>query len=266
MSTSSTQPPVERKIRVEPAPAVITLAGKVAIVTGGSRGIGAAISTRLARDGAKVIVNFNSSPKEADEVVAVIRKAGGSAEAVQANAGSVTGVNHLFAEAKRIYGRVDIVVANAGVVLVGPLKDVTEKQYDDLYTVNVKGVAFLLRNAANTVEDGGRIITIGSTVHRGVANMGAYAGTKAAIAAISSSLALELAPKKITVNTIHPGYVFTDILSFIPDSAFPDIAKSIPFGRLGAPGDIGDVVSLFASEQARWMTGQEVLASGGQKD
>jgi len=102
-TSSSTQAPVEGKVRVEPAPALITLAGKVAIVTGGSRGIGAAISTRLARDGAKVIVNFHSSPKAANEVVAVIRKSGGSAEAVQANVGSVTGVNHLFAEAKRLY-------------------------------------------------------------------------------------------------------------------------------------------------------------------
>jgi len=152
------------------------------------------------------------------------------------------------------------------VVLAGPLKDVTEKQYNDLFDVNVKGVAFLLRNAANTVEEGGRIITIGSAVHRGWLNAAAYAGTKAAIAAIASSLALELAPKKITVNTIHPGYVMTDILSFMPESALPEIAKSIPFGRLGAPGDIGDVVSLFASEQARWITGQGIVVAGGQKD
>jgi len=266
--SSSQQAPVERKMsRVEPAPPVITLTDKVAIVTGASKGIGAAIATRLARDGAKVVVNFNSSPKEAHEVVEIIRSSGGVAEAVQANMGSVTGINHLYSETKRLFGRVDIVIVNAGVFLTGPFKDMNEKQYDELYAVNVKGVAFMLKNAAIAVEEGGRIVTIGSGVHRGYTNMGAYAGTKAATGALSTSLALELAPKKITVNTIHPGYVLTDMFAeAFPSTQHAELVKTVPMGRLGLPGDIADAVSLFVSEQARWITGQEVLVTGGMKD
>jgi len=265
-STTATTQPVERKVRVEPAPAVITLAGKVAIVTGGSRGIGAAVSTRLARDGAKVIVNFNSSPKEAAEVVDVIRAAGGTAEAVQADTGTVKGVDHLFAEAKRLYGRVDIVIANAGAWLTGLLKDLTETDFDKTYSTNVKGVAFLLKNAANVVGEGGRIITIGSTAHRGSENMAAYSGTKAAIGAISSSLALELGPKNITVNTIHPGPTATDMISGMSTSYANSLIESTPMKRFGLPGDIGDAVALLASESARWITGQQIVVSGGLKD
>jgi len=256
---------LERKV-VEPAPAVITLAGKVAIVTGGSRGIGAAIATRLARDGAKVILNYNSAKKEAAEVVNVIRAAGGSAEAVQADLGTVKGVDHLFAEAKRLCGRVDIVIANAGAALEGPLKDLTESDFDKTYSLNVKGVAFLLKNAANVVGEGGRIIAIGSGTHRGWKDMAAYAGTKAAIGAISSSLALELAPKKITVNTIHPGATATDGLFDVSSSHVSHLIEATPMKRLGLPGDIGDAVALFASESARWITGQEIVVSGGLRD
>jgi len=266
-TTTTTTTSTPSKVRVEPAPMVITQAGKVAIVTGASRGIGAAIATRLARDGAKVIVNYHSSPTEAGEVVAVIRSSGGTAEAVKADASSIEGADFLFNEAKRLYGGVDIVVANAGVFASGPVSGLSEADYDKLFSVNVKGVAFLLKNAANLVRESGRIIYVGSTVHRGWAGMGAYAATKAAGGALASSLALELASKKITVNSIHPGYTDTDMLQ----GAFPSIyekssLESQPMKRLGTPGDIADAVSLFASEQARWMTGQQILVTGGLKD
>jgi len=258
----------DRKVRAEPSLPLATLAGKVAIVTGASRGIGAAICTRLASDGAKVIVNYFSSPKSADEVVAVIRAGGGVAEAVQADASTITGVDKLFSEAKRLFGRVDIVVSNAGAVSIKPVASITEDDYQLIFNTNVKGPAFLLRNAANMVEEGGRIISIGSTAHRGQPSMGLYAASKAALGAFSAALAIELAPKKITVNTVHPGYTLTDMMyENVPESAFPALLDSLmPSKRFGTPADIGDAVALFASEGARWITGQQVMVAGGFKD
>jgi len=266
-SLPTAQPVVERKARVEPAPPVVTLAGKVAIVTGASRGIGSAVATRLARDGAKVIVNYFSSPKEADEVVRIIRASGGTAEAVKADAGSIPGVEFLFREAKRLYGRVDIIVANAGVYSTGMFDKLTESQFDQLFQLNVKGPAFLFKNAALHLEDGGRVISIGGFHHRGKAGAGVSAATKAALLTLSTSLALELAPRHITVNTVHPAFVSTDLLlAGMPESECQSLIDQTPMKRLGTVGDLADAVTMLASDSARWITGQSIGVTGGIKD
>lgn len=258
----------KKKIEVPAAPALITLAGKVAIVTGGGRGIGSATSTRLARDGAKVIVNYVSSATDAAAVVATIKAAGGEATAVQADVSTVAGADRVFAEAKRIYGKVDILVANAGAMGGGPFATLEEKSYDSVFNTNVKGVAFLFKNAATLLERDGRVIVLGSVLHRGSsAGTGPYAATKAAVAALAAALAIEVAPKNITVNTVHAGPTDTELLrAAAPAEQLAAFAATSPFKRLGHVGDIADAISLLVSEQARWITGQALLVTGGLKD
>jgi len=254
---------------IEPAPPVITLAGKVALVTGASRGIGAATALRLAHDGAAVVVNYSSSPERAQQVVDVILAHGGRASAVKADVGTISGVDHLFAETKKLYGRIDIVIANAGVLLptAGPLADLKESAWDELYDINVKGVAFILKNAATMVERGGRVITLGSVVHRGkFPGNAAYAASKAAVETLSSAAAIELAPKLITVNCIQAGPTDTEMVASMPAEVVEQFRTAPLMKRLGTAADVADAIALLASERARWITGQAIGVSGGTQD
>jgi 3-oxoacyl-[acyl-carrier protein] reductase len=233
-----------------------------------NRGIGAGIALRLARDGAKVVVNYQKDKKAADAVVAAISSTGGSAVAVQADASSSTDVDRLFSEAKRIYGRVDIVVANAGIFLGSPIATQSNTEFDKLFDVNVKGVFYALRAAANHVEANGRIVVLGSILKSGTSQgYGAYSATKAAVEVLANTAAQELGAKGITVNTIHPGPTDTDMLA--PSVANPGVRAYFegitPFKRLGTVADIADSVALVTSESARWISGQNIVVAGAAK-
>jgi 3-oxoacyl-[acyl-carrier protein] reductase len=257
--------------KVVPAPAVITLAGKVAIVTGASRGIGAGIALRLARDGAKVVVNYQNDKKSADAVVAAIKSIpNGDATAIQGDASKSDDIDRLFSETKRIYGGVDIVVANAGVWSASPIATTTNEEFNRVFVGNVTGPFYTFRAAANNVRDNGRIVVIGSGLKTGTsAGYGPYSATKAAVEVLANTLAQELGSKGITVNTIHPGAVGpTDMLRNATGDnkdVYAYFSSLTPFKRLGSVADIGDAVALIVSESARWISGQNINVSGAAK-
>ena len=240
-----------------------SLANKVAIVTGSSRGIGRGIAERLARDGARVVVNYTRSADEAKKVVAGIEANGGKAVAVQADVGKVADVRRLFREAEKTFGRSDILINNAGMFIYKPLTETTEEEFDKIFALNTKGPYFALQEAAKVVREGGRIVNISTDgTHIGFAGATAYLGSKGALEQFTKGLAHELAPKGITVNTVSPGYTVTDMLP--SDPTFRQIGEQAsPFKRLGTPKDIADVVAFIVSEEARWLTGQNIHAGGG---
>jgi len=235
---------------------------KVAIVTGGSRGIGRATAERLARDGARVVVNYVQAKVAADEVVAAIAGRGGEAVAVQADVSVLAEIPKLFDAAEARFGRVTIVVANAGIYLPKPIAQTTEEMYDRMFAIT-KGTFFLLQAAAERVADGGRIITISSGATLGWATNGpAYAGSKAAVEQFTRALSKVLGPRGITVNAVLPGVTETDMTPASPEFRARAAANS-SFGRLGTPADISDVIGFLASDDARWITGQRIGAHGG---
>lgn len=234
------------------------LKGKTALVTGASRGIGRAVAERLAADGARVAVHFVESGAEAQAVAA---KIGGFA--LQADIGKSAEVRRLFAQAQDKLGSLDILVNNAGIAIFKPVSETTEDEYDRMFAVNAKGVFIALHEAARCMRDGGRIINLssGATV-MGTANGAIYCGSKAAVEQFTRALARELGPRGITVNTVSPGFTETDMLN-----QFPHLTQIGPgmsaFGRLGTPPDVADVIAFLASDDARWLTGQNIQASGG---
>lgn len=235
---------------------------KVAIVTGGSRGIGRATAERLARDGVRVVVNYVQAKAAADEVVAAIVGRGGEAVAVQADVSVLAEIPKLFDAAETRFGRVAIVVANAGIYLPKPIAQTTEEMYDRMFAIT-KGTFFLLQAAAERVADGGRIITISSGATLGWAMNGpAYAGSKAAIEQFTRALSKVLGPRGITVNAVLPGVTETDMTPASPEFRARAAANS-SFGRLGTPADIADVIGFLAGDDARWITGQRIGAHGG---
>jgi 3-oxoacyl-[acyl-carrier protein] reductase len=237
--------------------------GKVAIVTGASSGIGRAIAERLAEDGAMVIVNYGKSADKAQRVVARIEAKGGKALAVQADMSKITDVRRLVRDTVKRFGRLDILVNNAGMFLYRPLAEMTEEEFDRIFALNAKGPFFALQEAANVIEKEGRIVNISTDgTHMGFAGATAYLGSKAALEQFTKGLAHELAPKGITVNTVSPGYTDTEMLP--ADPTFRDHGEQAsPLKRLGMPEDIADVVSFVVSEEARWLTGQNIHAGGG---
>jgi 3-oxoacyl-[acyl-carrier protein] reductase len=241
------------------------LDGKVALVTGASRGIGRAIALRLARDGASVVVNYAGSREAAREVVSEIETAGGRAVAVQADVSKVADVERLFDETFRQFGRLDVLVNNAGIMFTKPLADVTEEEFDRIFAVNVKGTFFACRQAARRMAEGGRIINFSSsTTALMQPTYATYVATKGAVEQFSHVLAKELGPRRITVNVISPGPIDTEL--FGQGKSEQDkqrFAQMAALGRLGQPQDIADVVALLASEEARWITGQNIRANGG---
>jgi 3-oxoacyl-[acyl-carrier protein] reductase len=238
------------------------LNGKVALVTGASRGIGRAIAERLAQDGASVVVNYAKSAGEAEKVVAEIEAKGGSVVAIQADVRNVSNIRRLFKEAFDRYGRLDIVVANAGIFLEKPLAEVTEQEFDDIFNLNAKGAFFTLQEAARRISDGGRIVAISTGGTRlGFPGAAAYLGTKGALDQFTKTLAMELGPRGVTVNAVSPGFTETDMLS---KEEFRQMGIQMsPLGRLGTAQDIADAVAFVVSEQGRWITGGNLQVGGG---
>jgi 3-oxoacyl-[acyl-carrier protein] reductase len=238
-----------------------SLTDKVAIVTGASSGIGRAIAERLAQEGATVVVNYAKSEDKAKAVVTGIQSRGGKAVAMHADMTNVADARRLVKDTVDRLGRLDILVNNAGMAILKPLLETTEQEFDEIFALNAKGPYFAMQEAAKVIKDGGRIVNISSGGTRmPVGNGTAYLGTKAALEQFTKGLALELAPKAVTVNTVSPGFTETAML---PDSFREMATQMSPFKRVGMPKDIADVVAFVVSDQARWVTGQNIHASGG---
>jgi 3-oxoacyl-[acyl-carrier protein] reductase len=244
------------------------LQDKVAIVTGASKRIGASIARHLADEGAAVVVNYASSRADADRVVADITRNGGQAIAVQANVAKQADVDRLFAETKKAFGRLDVLVNNAGVYAFAPLEDVTEDDFRKMFDINVLGVLLASKAAARYFGDaGGSIVNISSLVSTlAPATSAIVSGSKAAVDAVTRALASELGPRNIRVNAISPGTVETEgvhAAGFMESDFLKDSVAKTPLGRLGQPDDIARVAMFLASSDAAWVTGATLLATGG---
>jgi 3-oxoacyl-[acyl-carrier protein] reductase len=246
------------------------LTGKVAVVTGASKGIGAAIAKELAAQGASVVVNYSSSKEGAEKVVAEIAKAGGKAIAVGGSVAKAAEIDKLFAETKKAYGKVDILVNNAGVYAFAPLEGIVEEEIDRMFNTNVKGLLLATKaGVALFPPEGGSVINIGSVASEQTPPASAvYSGTKGAVDVITRVLAKELGPKKIRVNAVNPGPVATEGFKSggIEGSDFEkSMIQSTPLGRIGQPDDVATVVAFLASDDARWVTGSLLQAAGGMR-
>jgi len=246
----------------------LNLNGKVAIVTGASKGIGAAIAKSLASAGASIAVNYASSSEGANKVVSQIIADGGKAFAVKGSVDNSSDVENIFNETVKTLGRVDIVVNNAGVYAFAPVGDITKDEYDRQFNINVFGPILTTQQAVKHFpETGGSIINISSVVSNSPGeNMGVYAATKGALDTLTKAFAIELAPKKIRVNTVAPGYTATEgtVTAGIAGSEFEgNLIASTPLARAGQPDDIARVVTFLASDDAAWLTGERISASGG---
>jgi 3-oxoacyl-[acyl-carrier protein] reductase len=244
------------------------LEGKVAIVTGASKGIGAGIAKEFAFEGAAVVVNYASDKNGAENTVKEIVDNGGKAIAVHANVSKADDVKRLFSETKEVFGRLDILVNNAGVFKPIPVEQVTEEEFSRHFNINVLGTLLTAKESVAYFDDkGGNIINMTSVVsEKGVPNYSVYAGTKGAIQSITNVLAAELAPKKIRVNAIAPGAVDTEGThkDFSGEMGDQFIAMT-PLGRMGYPKDIAKVAVFLASDDSEWLTGDRILATGGLK-
>ncbi|MCV9961006.1 3-oxoacyl-ACP reductase FabG [Pararhizobium sp. BT-229] len=240
------------------------LAGKTALVTGGSRSIGAAIAKRLAAEGATVAITYNGSPEKAAGVVGVIEQAGGKAIAIHADAGDPAAVRAAVARTVEELGSLDILVNNAGIALGGPIGDIAFEDYERMIAVNVTGVFVATQEASRHMQSGGRIIHIGSSMTRYAAfpTASLYTLTKGAVAGFNRSLVRDLGPKGITVNTVHPGPTDTDMN---PDGGPVSqiVGPGMAIGRYGKPEEIASVVAYLASPEAAFVTGAEIVADGG---
>jgi 3-oxoacyl-[acyl-carrier protein] reductase len=243
------------------------LAGKVAVVTGASKGIGAAIAKALATEGADVVVNYASSKAGADAVVQTIADAGGKAIAVQGDVSKAEQAQELIDAAIREFGKLDVLVNNSGVYEFGAIEDVTEENYRRMFDVNVLGVLLTTKSASKHLGEGGSVINISSVVTSLAPPTSAvYTGTKGAVDAITAVLAKELGPRKIRVNAILPGMVETEgahTAGFIGSDFEAGAVSQTPLGRIGQPDDISQVAVFLASDDARWLTGEKLVASGG---
>jgi 3-oxoacyl-[acyl-carrier protein] reductase len=244
------------------------LAGKVAVVTGASKGIGARIALELAAEEAAVVVNYSSSKEGADRVVSEIVGNGGQAVAVQANVAKEDEVRRLFTETKRAFGRLDVLVNNAGIYEFAPLENITAKHFHKQFDLNVLGLLFASQEAVKLFgPDGGSIVNVSSVVARSaVPNAAVYSATKSALEGLTRSLAFELGPRKIRVNTVNPGMVETEGTQSagITESEFRrQIESQTPLGRIGQPRDIAPAVVFLASDDAGWITGENLYVGGG---
>ena len=239
-----------------------SLNGRVAIVTGASNGIGRAIAERLAQDGAMVIVNYGKSADKAKAVVAGIEAKGGQAVAIHADMSQMPEVHRLIRETVRRFGRLDILINNAGTFVRKALIDTTEEEYDRLFALNAKGPYFAMQEGAKVIEDGGRIVNISTDgTHMGFSEATVYLGSKGALEQFTKGLAHVLATKRVTVNTVSPGFTDTEMLA--DANVRQSGAQMSPLKRLGTAQDIADVVAFVVSEEARWLTGQNLHAGGG---
>src|ERR1700736_1099876 len=243
------------------------LQGRVAVVTGASKGIGAAIAKSLAAEGASVVVNYASSKSGAKTVVDSITAAGGKAVAVGGDVSKASEAEGIIDAAIKNYGRLDILVNNSGVYEFSPIEGVTEDQFHRMFNINVLGLLLTTKAALKHIGEGGSIINVGSLVSRVTPPASSvYTGTKGAVDAITGVLARELGPKKIRVNTINPGMVETEgthsagVLGTDFEKA---LVAQTPLGRIGQPGDIASIAVFLASEDSAWLTGAQLLATGG---
>lgn len=238
------------------------LNGKVAVVTGASKGIGAAIAQELAGAGAAVVVNYSNSPQQAEAVIAKIKAAGGKAKAVKANVSKLAEARKLIESAVSEFGRVDILVNNAGVYEFSPLPEISEEHYNRIFDLNVKGLLFTTQAAAKAFDShGGTVINISSLASQtAIPASAVYSATKAAVDSVT-----ELGPRNILVNSILPGPVETEgthaMANF--DALRNEFVPRTPLGRIGQPNDIANVVTFLASDQAGWITGQVIPVAGG---
>jgi 3-oxoacyl-[acyl-carrier protein] reductase len=244
------------------------LKSKVAVVTGASKGIGAGIAKGLAAEGAAVVVNYAASKKDADRVVTEIVGSGGQAIAVQGDVSKLSDVRRLFAETKKAFGRLDVLVNNAGVYQFAALGEITEEQFHRQFNTNVLGLILATQEAAKLFgSEGGSIINIGSTASRLTPPTTAvYTATKGAVDAVTHVLAKELGPKKIRVNSINPGMVETEgthALGFIGSDFQKQLEAQTPLGGIAQPKDIAPIAVFLASADSGWLTGETILASGG---
>lgn len=245
------------------------LSGKVAVVTGASKGIGAEIAQELAAAGASVVVNYASSKAGADAVVERIRLRDGRAVAVQADLSKPEDVRRLFEESRQAFGKIDILVNNAGVYEFAPLEAITPENFHKQFNLNVLGLLLATQEAVKHFgSEGGAVVNISSVAAVGLPNAATYSATKAAVNAITRSLAQELGPRKIRVNAVNPGMVETEGLhaANIAESAFrKQIEAQTPLGRIGQPQDIAPAVVFLASPDSSWITGETLYISGGQR-
>ncbi|HAS41098.1 MAG TPA: 3-ketoacyl-ACP reductase [Microscillaceae bacterium] len=240
------------------------LKGKVALVTGASRGIGAAIAQRLASEGAKVIVNYAGSQEKAEQVVEAIQSNGGEAVAIQADVSNPEEVKALFIQAIVHFKKVDVLVNNAGVMITKPVNHTTNEDFDHQFNVNVKGVFNTLREAYTKLEDNGSIINLSTTVNRLILpTYGVYAATKSAVEQLTRVFSKEIG-RGINVNTVAPGPVNTELfMKDKPTAMVERLASMNPFGRIGEPNDIAEIIVFLASDAAKWMNAQNIGANGG---
>jgi 3-oxoacyl-[acyl-carrier protein] reductase len=242
------------------------LEGKVAIVTGGSKGIGRACAEELAARGAAVVVSYASDEPAARECVESIAAAGGRAVPARARVEIPTESAALFRIAQENFGRIDILICNAGVSSLGSLGGLTEAEYQRVYDINVKGLLFLLKEASKALSDNGRIVALSSSVAVAPrAAMALYASSKAAVKTITEVAAAEFGSRGITVNCIMPGLVDTPMVKDLPAAFKKAAADNTLFGRIGVPRDIAAVAAFLSSDEAGWITGQSIVANGGSK-
>ena len=243
------------------------LTGKVAIVTGASKGIGAGIAKSLAAAGASVVVNYASSKAGANSVVAAILAAGGEAVAVGGDVSKSAEAQRIVDAAITTYGHLDILVNNSGVYEFSPIEAVTEEQFHKIFNVNVLGLLLTTQAAVKHLGEGASIINVGSVVSRVTpADSSVYTGSKGAVDAITGVLARELGPRKIRVNALNPGMVETEgthSAGFIGSDFEKGTVAQTPLGRVGQPGDIASIAVFLASEDSAWLTGERILAGGG---
>ena len=242
------------------------LTGKIALVTGGSRGIGAATARRLAADGATVALSYHSSPDAARSVVDAITAAGGAAQAYQADAADPAASAALVRQVVQDHGGLDIVVNNAGVYKTGPVHEFSDEDYDANLDISLRGSFAIIREAAKHLRDNGRIINLGSVVGKvGMPGNGVYGAAKAGVAILARSVAKELGGRGITVNTVHPGPIDTDMNPADPDQNpyAETLAGMTALGRYGTADEIASAIAFFAGDQAAYVTGAELTVDGG---
>ena len=243
------------------------LKGKVAVVTGASKGIGAAIAKALGAAGASVVVNYASSKTGAEAVVAEIAKAGGKAVAVQGDVSKAAEAQAIIDAAVKEFGRLDVLVNNSGVYEFAPLEEITEEHYHKQFNVNVLGLLLTTQAAAKHLGEGGSVINIGSLVTRIAPTGGSvYTATKGAVDAITAVLSRELGPRKIRVNALNPGMVETEgthSAGFIGSDFETWAVSQTPLGRIGQPSDIASIAVFLASDDSYWLTGEKLYAGGG---
>jgi 3-oxoacyl-[acyl-carrier protein] reductase len=246
------------------------LEGKVAVVTGASKGIGAEVAKHLAAEGAAVVVNYGSSKAGADKVVAEITGRGGKAVAVQADVARPGDIQRLFAESRKAFGRLDVLVNNAGVYEFAALDAITPEHYHRQFDLNVLGLILTTQEAVKQFgKDGGSVINISSIVSKlALPSSTVYAATKAAVDSITRTLSVELGPKKVRVNSVNPGMVETEgnTMARDPENEFrKNIEAVTPLGRIGQVDDIAPAVAFFASDDSKWVTGETLYIAGGHR-